>query len=176
MEDGEIRYLSDLPIRYNNTDQGNGIGVDYFGGPVKLMGKRFDLAVPANPAELGREGVITVDLSGLKAVRFVTSIGGDFPLGDETYRRKMLSARAVGKSARFLSVIETYENTAKITKAVAASADEIHVELADGRVQIIKLTDFDGDGNGLSAHVQEIGADGTIIRQEIADGGWEHIK
>ena len=176
MEDGEIRYLSDLPIRYHNTDQGNGIGVDYFGGPVKLRGKRFDLAVPANPADLSREGVIAVDLSGLKAVRFVTSIGGDFPLGDETYQRKMLSARSVGKSARFLSVIETYENTAKITKAVAASADEIHVELADGRVQIIKLTDFDGDGNCLSAHVQEIGADGTIIRQEMADGGWEQIK
>ena len=167
MEDGEIRYLSDLPIRYHNTDQGNGIGVDYFGGPVKLMGKRFDLAVPANPAELGREGVITVDLSDLKAVRFVASIGGDFPLGDETNRRKMLSARAVGKSARFLSVIETYENTAKITKAVAASADEIRVELADGRVQIIKLTGFDGDGDGLSVHFQEFGADGTLIRQEI---------
>ncbi len=72
---------------------------------------------------------------------------GAISLGDEKYRRKMLSARAVGKSASFLSVIETYENTAKITKAMAASADEIHVELADGRVQIIKLTDFDGDGD-----------------------------
>ncbi len=141
--------------------------MDYFGGPVKLRGKRFDRAVPANPAELGREGVIAVDLSGLKAVRFVASIGGDFPLGDETSRRKMLSARAVGKSARFVSVIETYEQTAKITKAVAASADEINVEISDGRVQIIKLAGFDGDGDGLSVHVQEIGADGTMIRQEM---------
>jgi hypothetical protein len=168
-KDGDIRYLADLPICYHNTDQGNGVGVDYFGGPVKLMGKRFDRAVPANPAEIGTEGVISVDLSGLKAVRFVASIGGDFPLGDETSRRKMLSARTVGKSARFVSVIETYEHAAKIKKAAAVSADEIIVELSDGRVQIIQMTGFDGNGDGLSVYVQETGTDGSMIRQEMTD-------
>lgn len=170
MENGDIRYLSDLPILYHNTDQGNGIGVDYFGGPVKLRGKRFDRALPANPADMSRESIITVDLSGLNAVRFVVSIGGDFPLGDETYRRKMLSARTVGKSARFISVIEAYEKTAMITKVAAESADEIRVELSDGRVQIVKLTGIDGDGDKLSVLVQEIGADETTIRQETACG------
>lgn len=169
-EDGDIRYLADLPIRYHNTDQGNGVGVDYFGGPVKLRGRRFDRAVPANPEKLDREGIIAVDLAGLKAVRFVASIGGDFPLGDETSRRKLLSARAVGKSAIFVTVMETYEHTAKIKKAAAASSDEIIVELSDGRVQIIKLAEFDGDGDGISVNVQEIGADGTIIRQEMTSG------
>lgn len=169
-EDGDIRYLADLPIRYHNTDQGNGVGVDYFGGPVKLRGRRFDRAVPANPEKLDREGIIAIDLAGLKAVRFVASIGGDFPLGDETSRRKLLSARAVGKSAIFVTVMETYEHTAKIKKAAAASSDEIIVELSDGRVQIIKLAEFDGDGDGISVNVQEIGADGTIIRQEMTSG------
>lgn len=174
-EDGDIRYLADLAIRYQNTDQGNGIGVDYFGGTVKLMSKRFDRAVPANPADLEREGVILVDLTGLKAARFVASIGGDYPLGDETSRRKMLSARVVGKNARFVSVIETYEHSAKITKVAAVSADKISVELSDGRVQIIKLAGFDGDGDGISVHVKEIDAVGKIIRQDTASSRLQHI-
>ncbi|QYR20299.1 hypothetical protein KZ483_21100 [Paenibacillus sp. sptzw28] len=167
-EGGGIRYLADLPLQYENTDQGHGIGLDYYGGPVKLAAKRFERAIPANPADLEREGVITVDLTGLKAVRFVASIGGDYPLGDETSRRKMLSARAAGKSARFISVIEPYEQSSKIAKAVAASADELRVELTDGRVQTIKLADFEGDGNAIAVIVQENDADGCTLRQEKA--------
>ncbi|WP_258881617.1 heparinase II/III family protein [Paenibacillus sp. sptzw28] len=166
--EGEIRYLADLPLSFENTDQGRGIGTDYEGGPVKLAGKRFDRAVPANPADSDREGIISVDLSGLNAVRFVASIGGDFPLGDETYRRKMLSARVVGKSARFISVIETYEHTAQIISASAASADEISVELSDGRRQIIKLSGFEGDGEAISLQIREIGEDGRTVCEEAS--------
>lgn len=168
--DGDIKFLADLPLRYDNIDQGYGIGMDYEGGPVKLAGKRFDRAVPANPADTEQEGVITVDLSGLNAVRFVSSIGGDFPLGDETYRRRMISARAVGKSARFVSVIETYEHTSRIISVSAASADEISMELSDGRMQIIKLAGFEGEGEAISLHIRELGADGRTIREEASEG------
>ncbi|WP_028611612.1 hypothetical protein [Paenibacillus harenae] len=171
MENGEICYLADLPFEYKNVDPGYGIGLDYFGGPVKLAGKQLNRSIPSEPLRMDQEGIITIDLRDLKATRFVASIGGDYPLGDETYRRKMLSARVVGKSARFISVIEPYEHAAKIKWVGASSGDVLKVELVDGRVQIIKLTGFEGDSEGMSIQVQELDAKGEILQQDTACGG-----
>ncbi|MDF2938366.1 MAG: hypothetical protein K0Q90_3739 [Paenibacillaceae bacterium] len=168
-EDGEILYLADLPLLTENTDPGNGIGVDYFGGPVKLASRQYDKAVPANPADTEQAGVITVDLSGLRAVRFVASIGGDYPLGDEAARRKMLSARSTGKTARFITVIEPYEDQPVVVSAVASSADELTVKLADGRVQVIRVTGMEGSGADLAVELVESGTDGGALRNEWAN-------
>ncbi|QOS79396.1 hypothetical protein JNUCC31_32980 [Paenibacillus sp. JNUCC31] len=165
---GEQFYLADLPLVLENTDSGNGIGVDYYGGPVKIAAKAFPNAVPAEPQFQGQEGIIRVDLTGHEAVRLVASIGGDYPLGDESSRRKLLSSRFRGTSARFVSVIEPYEHQAMIISAAAQSADEIRVELAGGRIQTIRVGALEkrGEAPDLEVELVETDAEGKLLRKE----------
>lgn len=165
-ESGEILFLADLPLVTVNTDPGCGPGVDYFGGPVKLAARRFDKAVPANPVDMDQAGVITVDLTDLKAVRFAASIGADYPLGDESARRKMLSVRSTGKSARFITMMEPYEDKSMVASVQASSADEITVRLADGRVQVLRVSGLEGNGGDMLVEANEYTADGRVIRSE----------
>ncbi|MNB76896.1 Heparinase II/III-like protein [compost metagenome] len=164
--DGRRIDLADLPLVTENTDPGNGIGVDYFGGPVKLAVKRYDRAVPANPLDTVRESVIRVNLAGLGAVRLVAAIGGDYPLGDETHRRKMLSVRSTGKIARFVTLIEPYENRPAIVSAAAVSADALQVKLTDGRVQTLTIKGLEGGGGNIGVELTETDAQGRTLREE----------
>lgn len=170
-ESGERIYLSDLPLVSQNTDPGYGTGVDYFGGPVKLAVKPFPRAIPANPLDLEQEGLIRLDLRGIQAARLVTSIGSDYPLGDETHRRKMLSARSTGHEARFMTVIEPYEECPMIVSATATSADEVRILLADGRIQNIHIASLDDASMEPTIEVTETDAQGRILRQEKATNG-----
>lgn len=167
-ESGDKLYLAELPLITKNTDPGNGVGVDYYGGPVKISVKPFDRAIPANPIDINCEGIIRLDLTGICATRLVASIGSDYPLGDETYRRKMLSARSVGKTARFVTVIEPYENRPMIVSASAVSADKVCVELADGRVQMIQVTNFCGGEENVAVEVTETDGAGRLLFRELA--------
>ena len=128
-----------------------------------------------------------VDLSGVNAVRFKATLGGDYPLGDESQRRKVTAIRAAGapvsdpassgtstetrrvgdrrSEARFLTVIEPYEDQPMVKSAVALSADKLRVELNDGRVQEIELQNFDGDGKNIVVQLTET-KDGQTLRQE----------
>jgi len=111
-------------------------------------------------------GIVRVDLSGVDAVRFKSTLGGDFPLGDETQRRKVYSIRAPqGTEARFLTVIEPYEDKPMVRSAGASSADSLRVELADGRVQEISLKNFNGSGKDIEATLTE-SRDGKVVRTE----------
>ncbi|WP_145325374.1 COG1470 family protein [Paenibacillus xylanexedens] len=167
-ESGHKIYLSDLPLITENTNPGNGIGVDYFGGPVKIAVKQFDRAIPANPLDTEHEGIIRLDLSVIQAKRLVTSIGSDYPLGDETLRRKMLSTRSVGRNARFITLIEPYEDQPMIVLAVAHSADEAQVVLADGRTQIIRISSLDDAIAEPVVEIIETDMEGQLLRREIA--------
>ncbi|WP_141505195.1 hypothetical protein [Paenibacillus luteus] len=166
LADGTKVYAAELPFQCENVDPGHGMGKDYRGGPVKLRGKTYTHAVPGNPDDIEREGVIIFDLTGLGAIRFVSAIGGDYPLGDETYRRKLLSARTKGEQTRFTTVIEPFESNAMIAKAEATSADTLRVELVDGRVQEISLTSFEGSGERIHIILKEYNADGELIGEE----------
>lgn len=161
-------YLSELPLTLENTDPGNGPGVDYFGGPVRIEMQQFDKAIPANPEDTKKEGVIRVNLSGLDAFLFKASIGGDYPLGDETDRRKLLSVRTTGKEARFVTLIEPYEDHSMIVSAKAESADRVRVELTDGRVQIITVEGAQEKDGKVSVVLEEYDKGGSIIRKEIS--------
>ncbi|HAO79188.1 MAG TPA: hypothetical protein DCQ92_09465 [Verrucomicrobia subdivision 3 bacterium] len=70
-----------------------------------------------------------------------------------------------GDEARFLTVIEPYEDKALVKSAVAVNADKLRVELTDGRVQEITLKNFDGSGKDIEAHIVET-KDGQVLRQE----------
>ena len=135
-------------------------------GPIKIVGDEFKSATPAEPENENLPAFVRVDLSGAKAVRFKATIGGDYPLGDESQRRKVSAIRAApGTEARFLTVIEPYENRPVVKSAAALSADKLRVELNDGRVQEIAIQNFDGDGKNLVVQLTET-QNGKVLRQE----------
>ncbi|MDQ8183460.1 hypothetical protein [Pelagicoccus sp. SDUM812005] len=166
--DGRELKLSELMLRFEQIDDGPASGVDYYGGPVKISGKQFAESVPANPLKSGALGSITVDLAGLNAVRFKASIGGDYPLGDETWRRKSLSFRSSGEQARYLTVIEPFEKESMVASVVADSAEKLTVTLKDGRTQVIEIRGLE-KGQDLRATIQEFKG-GKLIRKELHEG------
>lgn len=162
---GEKIYIADLPFVYSGIDPGNGIGVDYYGGPVKILSKKYDKAIPAEPKEKDGEGEIIIDLKGLNAKAFVAVIGSDYPLGDETYRRRTLMNRQKGREVRFISIIEPYESNNMILRAKAIDRNTVQVELKDGRVQVIRIENFEGEGKDIDIEMVEY-RDGQEIRKE----------
>jgi hypothetical protein len=164
--DGSEIPLSELSPRYENIEQPSEPGKDYFGGPIKIAGREFQSAIPAQPRTNGEKGLVRVDLSRTRAARFKATLGGDYPLGDEFQRRKVCAIRAPeGKEARFLTVIEPYEEHSVIRSAQAESADRLRVELTDGRVQEIRLKHFAEEGLPVLVELTER-RDGKVIRQE----------
>ncbi|HEX8339797.1 MAG TPA: alginate lyase family protein, partial [Tepidisphaeraceae bacterium] len=118
-------------------------GKDYDNGPVRIAGHTMTTAVAAEPGDIARPGVVTVNLAGLNAVRFKASVGGDWPVGDEEQLRRMIAVRTAGTSARFLTVLDPHERSPTIKSAVATSPDALRVELVDGRVQEIAISGLD---------------------------------
>jgi hypothetical protein len=167
-KDGKEIPLGELAPKFENIELPKESGKDYFGGPIKIVGNEYKSATPAQPMTNGVNGLVCVDLTGVGAVRFKATLGGDFPMGDETQRRKVYSVRAPeGTEARFLTVIEPYEDKPMVKSAVATSADSLRVELTDGRVQEISLKNFDGSGKDIQVIFVEA-KDGQPLRQESA--------
>lgn len=163
---GEKIYLADVPYKCQNVDMGNGVGVDYFGGDVTIQAKKFDRAIPSEPADKNKEAVITIDISALNAVKFEGCIGGDYPLGDGRKQRKFLSQRKKGKKATFISVIELYETENKVKNVTPLSENSVRVELKDGTVQEITVSSLD-KGTGITAQLKEF-KDGILVCEEQA--------
>ena len=139
LADGSWIPLSELSYVCENTDCGNGVGTDYYGGPVKLQAKRYDKAIPAEPEDRTKEGAIRLCLDGLDAVRFRSDIGGDYPLGEEDGRRKTVAFRKTGKEASFITILEPYEKNAQIEGVSAQAEGCVEVRLKDGRLQRIEV-------------------------------------
>lgn len=169
--DGKEIPLNELPLKFENIEQPKEPGKDYFGGPIKIVGNEYASATPAQPTTNGVSGLVRVDLLGVDAVRFKAVLGGDYPNGDETQRRKVYAIRASdGSEARFLTVVEPYEDKPMVKSAVATSADSLRVELADGRAQEITLKNFEGTGKNIVAELVE-SKDGRELRRESTAGG-----
>lgn len=166
LADGSRRMLADLNISYTNVDMGYGIGKDYQGGRVALVGNTYPGAIPTHPANQQEEAVITVDLTGLDAVRFVGCIGVDNFPGAEEQRRKMYSIQSRGAEARYVTVIEPYEADAMITSVASEDANTVHVTLKDGREQYIVINHIDTDDIVLSFAEYK---DGKLLRKERTD-------
>jgi len=163
--DGKEIPLSKLPLKFDNITPTDGVDQDYFGGPVKIAGNLYTDDVPAEPRNAAAPGVVHVDLSGVEAVRLKAVIGSDYPPGDESQRRKTYAVRTQGMEAIFVTLIEPYENAPMIKSATATGPDQLHVELADGRVQEIRIVNLTGDGKNLGAVLTET-RDGQMIRSE----------
>ncbi len=164
--DGGRVWLSELEYSTENVDRGMGIGVDYAGGPVKIQTKQYGRAVPGDVIDKSREGVITVDVSGINAVKFVSDIGGDYPVGDESGRRRFIALEKRGKAASFISVLEPHTGERMIEKAEAVEGG-VKLTLADGRVQTVTVTGM--DTGRPCAEVKEY-RNGELLRCETAEG------
>jgi hypothetical protein len=166
LKDGSDVFIADLPAEYSNILKPAAVGEDYYGGPVKIEGELMANSAPGMPKNSKESGSITIDLSGMDAVAFKATLGGDFPMGDESQRRKTMAVRSRGKDTRYLSVIEPFETESMIKSVAAKSADELTVELVDGRVQEISISGVDAGANDqIKVSVQEY-KDGKLIRGE----------
>ncbi len=161
---GEKVFLADIPYKCENVDMGNGVGVDYFGGDVTIQAKKFDRAIPTEPADINEEAVITIDISALDAVKFEGCIGGDYPLGDGKKQRKFLTQRKKAKKAEFISVVELYETENKIKNVIPLSKSSVRVELKDGTAQEITVSNLD-KGADISVQLKEY-KDGNLVCEE----------
>jgi hypothetical protein len=165
-KDGKKIPLSELSPKFENLEQPNQPGKDYFGGPVKIVGVEYKSSTPAQPRKNGEKALVRVDLSGADAVRFKSTLGSDYPPGNEAQRRKVYAVRAAdGTEARFLTIIEPYEDKTVVKSAVALSADKLRVELADGRTQEISVKNLDGSGSDIAVEITE-SKDGQVQRRE----------
>jgi hypothetical protein len=145
VKDGSEVPLADLAPTFENVKPPAGTNLDYAGGPVKIQGEPQAFSIPAQPANDNSPGRVIVDLRGKGAVRFKATVGSDFPPGPEQQRRKTMAVKAAkAKSARFVTVIEPYENDSMVAAAEALSESEVRVRLKDGREQHIRIIDFDG--------------------------------
>jgi len=165
LADGKEVPLLELSIKTTNVKPTPQPGLDYFGGPVKIGGHEYKNALPANLENMDEAGVITVDLSKVSAVRFKSVLGSDYPLGNETARRKTYAVRSKGKIARYLTVLEPFETGSVIKSVESRDADHLKVTLKDGRVQEIAITGFEAESGKAQVVVREF-KDGKIIREE----------
>jgi hypothetical protein len=167
LKDGTKKKLAELDAAYDNIDPGQGIGRDYEGGRVTIVGNEYPDAVPTSPLDHDAEGVITLDLSGLNAARFVGLIGADAFPGDEAQRRMTYAVRTRGLVGRYVTVVEPYERDSMIAGVKASDADTLEVTLVDGRVQFLALRGIEEDD--IALHLAEY-KDGRLVREETASG------
>ena len=144
LQDGSRLPLCALPLGRENIDEGCGIGRDYEGGRVLLTGREMPDAIPVSPLDHQREAVLTVDLRGMKAVRFRAELGADAFPGDEEQRRRTYAVQTRGTGARFITVVEPYEEKAMVAAVEIPDRDTVRVTLRDGRVQTLRAEGLDG--------------------------------
>ncbi|MDQ0920695.1 hypothetical protein [Paenibacillus sp. V4I5] len=165
--DGGKFNLCDLDVVYENIDRGCGIGKDYEGGRVTIVGNEYPKAIPTSPVDHDKVGILTLDLSGINAVRFVGLIGADAFPGDEAQRRKTYAVRTKGTIGRYITIVEPFETESMILSVQAADANTVEVILKDGRIQIITVNQIEHDE--ITVNILEY-KDGILIHNELACG------
>ncbi|HOM75960.1 MAG TPA: hypothetical protein P5324_10090, partial [Anaerohalosphaeraceae bacterium] len=152
--DGKEIPLTRLPLQYEGLIPTENFAQDYYGGKICIAGKPRDSAVGANPQKPNEPGLIRVNLSGLHASRLKAVIGGDYPLGPAADHRKTVSFRSRGSEARFIMLIEPYENDSVIA-AVLSDGQMVKTELKDGRVQVLAFQNLDGNPDQVQVEFSE---------------------
>lgn len=172
LEDGRKLALKDLDCKTKNINPGYGPGVDYAGGRVTIQAEEFDKAIPAEPQDRSLPEWITVDLEGLREagmlpLRFQSVIGGDYPVGDESRKRRTIAVEQEGCEARFITILEPHEETPMITEVRQTGAWELEVALRDGRLQKLCLCGMDKE------KIPEESGELSVIIEEYGRDGWK---
>lgn len=168
LKDGSEVNVSSLPVKYDNVLIPENKGKDYYGGPIKIAGEPMENSTPGMPKHNKDMAKITIDISGLDVDKFEAKIGGDFPLGEESSRLKSMAVRSHGKQARYLSVIEPYEDKSLVKSVYAKNENELTVTLIDGRVQEITIQNINSEDGDIKIHVKEF-KNGKLIREEFSN-------
>ncbi len=166
--DGKTIPVSSLkPVKNNVLDHKNGADKDFENGPIAISGRIIRDGLSAEPEKTGDTAAqYTFDLTGLNAVELTGCVGGDFPVGDESQRRRVFGIRHTGKDARFLTVIEPFEKDGVIESVSANSADSVTVMLKDGRKHQFKITGLGDDGKAVSITMEEYQNDQLIFTEQ----------
>jgi hypothetical protein len=152
--DGKELPLDTKPST-ENIESPSKSGTDYYGAPIKIAGIAYADAIPAQPADRKHPAFIHIPIFDKTASRFRATLGADYPFGNENERRKIFASRIQGTEARFITVIEPYENQPMVKSAQATGADSLRVELADGRIQEIQIQRLDGSGKDVAVTITE---------------------
>lgn len=140
LTDGRRLLLSELEYQMENIKPVPEENRDYFGGPVKLQAKEMKQSLPGTPADEGTVGRLLFNVEGLKLSKIDVAIGGDYPLGDESDRRRMLSFRKRSSAAEFVTVLEQFDEQ-PVIKELSYEKGSIIVTKADGTVDIVTIDD-----------------------------------
>jgi len=139
LEDGGRAALSGIPIKRENIDEGYGIGRDYQNGRVLIEGIEYKDAIPISPVNHEERAYVTVDLSGIKAVRFHGIIGADHFPGQEEERRRHYAVGQTAREGRFITVIEPHEGSGKIASVKGVSNEKVRILYKDGSWQEVTV-------------------------------------
>ena len=142
-KDGERISLSNLPVKYQNIDNGYGIGKDYEGGRVLIEGEEYPDAIPFSAIDHGKWGRLQYDLSAVCAVRLTGLIGVDNFPGDEVQRRRTYGVSQNAIHGRFITVIEPHEGQRKIELVEGVSENKVRISYSDGKWQEIEVQGID---------------------------------
>lgn len=140
---GEILRENPAFAAFDNIDMGYGVGRDYSGGRVTIIGETYAHAIPASTIERGREGAITISLEGLNAVALRGCVGVDAFPGDEDQYRRTYLVRTRGKRARFITVIEPYEGANQVREVRAEDENSVTITLISGKRQTVSVANLD---------------------------------
>ena len=137
LEDGSKVAILGLSVQRVNIDEGCGIGRDYQNGRVLIEGIEYLDAIPISPIDHDKKAYITIDLSGLRAIRFHGIVGADNFPGPEEERRRHYAVGQTAREGRFITVIEPYEGTGKIASVEGISDEKVKIWYTDGSWQEI---------------------------------------
>jgi hypothetical protein len=87
------------------------------------------------------------------------------PAGGELRQPKIYAIRSAGSEGRFLTLLEPHEKDSLIRKAEAFGSSRLKVELTDGRIQEIEISNLEDDGANIIVRAQE-SRNGRMIRSE----------
>lgn len=166
--DGRRIRLSSLGGTEQNVKPLPENGKDYEGGPVKLAGRAYTDVVGVEPDDVARAAVLRYHLDGLQAERLTAVLGCDYFVGDESQVRQTVGVRRQGKEACYVTLVEPYEDRAAVKAVRAVSEAEVEVELADGRMQRLRISGFYQPGETVRVEMEEW-KDGRVLRREQTD-------
>ncbi len=144
LEDGGRVALTSLPIKRENIDEGYGVGRDYQNGRVLIEGIEYEDAIPVSPMNHEEKAYVTVDLSGVRALRFRGILGADHFPGPEKERRRHYAVGQTAREGRFVTVIEPYEGIGKIASVRGVSSQKVRISYKDGSWQEVAVENIKG--------------------------------
>ncbi|MEI6890812.1 MAG: hypothetical protein V5783_01455 [Pontiella sp.] len=151
-----------------NVAEALGENRDYAGGNVTLFGEPYARSLAAEPLNRKEPGLLTIDLTGKNATRFMAVFGGDYPVGGDDVHRKIIATRVTGTEARFLSAIELHEDQPVIQSIEAVSENEIIIHRVNGQVDRITISNFEDQDKRVRVEMT-VKQEGQVIASEQTD-------